>query len=221
MKSIGIDNFYHKIHKHILLAESYTEIKNLSFIIKSCRLKPPSILESNDYELKLHNQWNDEFNNSLNILDKKIKIAYNEIINNTISTTDLYYGLSLKKIYLLSKFMFFYSGQDVETHDNFIFIAMLGIDNFWRCYYVYGNELSNCSPLLMGAKLLKKIPDNLDIKYFKSINVSDSILIPCVNARAWLSFCPMHEDFLSEVKNHSDFASDFITHNIIKEKENI
>lgn len=217
MKAIGIDTFYHKINKHILLAESYTEIKNLSFIIKSCRLKPSTILETNDYELKLHNDWQDEFYNCLNILDKKIKINYNEIKSKPITTTDLYYGLSLRKVYLLSKLMFYYVGQDLETQDNFLFISMLGIDNFWRTYYVQNNELFNCSPLLMGTRLLKKISDNLDIKYFKSIGVHDHILIPCINAKAWLSFCPMHEDFLSEVKAHNEFASDFITNNITKE----
>jgi hypothetical protein len=217
MKTLGIDAFYHKINKHILLAESYTEIKNLSFIIKSCRLKPSYILKTNDYELKLHTDWQDEFCNCLNIINKKIKINYNQVMYKNNVTTDLYYGLSLRKIYLFSKLIFYYVGKDIETRDNFLFISMLGIDNFWRTYYVQNNELFNCSPLFMGTRLLRKISNNLDVKYFKSIAVKDKILISCTDVKAWLSFCPIHKNFLSEVKKYNEFASDFITNNIIKE----
>ena len=47
MKSPSLDRFYLQISKAILLAASFTEIEELSFIIKSCRLKPYDIFYKN------------------------------------------------------------------------------------------------------------------------------------------------------------------------------
>ncbi len=220
MKSINLDRFYHKINKHVLLTESYTEIKNLSFIIKSCRLKPKSILVNHNYDLVLHNYWVDEFNNSLTIKNKKIKVSYNNLdFLFPVSTTDLYYGLSLDKIYKISKLLYIYSAKIEGTYDNFLLVSFLGIDNYWRTYYVYDGEISNCSPLILGFNTLREISDNLDVKYFIDIqSKNNNIIVPCYDKKAWLIYCPMHQDFISELKIHSEFAADFLTQQIIKGK---
>ena len=98
MKTPSLDKLYTQLNKHILLAQSYTEVPELFFIIKSCRLKPNKyVFEEKSSKVVLYRDWFDEFGNSLQIKDKKLNLIYNNLSldANKIVCTDLYYGLSL------------------------------------------------------------------------------------------------------------------------------
>src|SRR5579864_9284612 len=101
MRSPSIEFFHAKIDKLIRLAASYTDMKELEFIIKACRLKPYTyVFQGRSGKITLHRWWYDEFGNSLNITKhKKINIVYNDLSLNKrdIISTDLYYGLSIDR----------------------------------------------------------------------------------------------------------------------------
>ena len=76
MKIFSAHTWYEKYHKHILLAETYSGIKYLPFIIKSCRFKPYDVLYGNSpTSLLLHKHWIDEYGNSLKIINKRPEIT--------------------------------------------------------------------------------------------------------------------------------------------------
>ena len=200
MKNYSIDYLYSKIDKHILLVQSYTEINALSFIIKSCRLKPYDLLSKNkDYTLSIYNKWCDEFGNSLNIKEnKKIQIKLNDLFvnKNNINCTDLYYGISLNKVAKLSKLVYIFSGIDEDIHHEYNFVAFLGIDNYLRCFMYLYDEWSIISPLYLGLDILKNIYDHLDIKYFLSLKNKNNFIMPCLRSSSWISSLPPKEDFI-------------------------
>lgn len=215
--SSNIDRLYVDIRKHILLAQSYTEINELAFIIKSCRLKPYTyIFESKNNKLILHRWWFDEFGNSFKIVkNKRIKIIYNDLSlqKNKIICTDLYHGLSLDKISKTSKFMYLLSGKDDDCNENCFFITFLGIDNYLRSYmYLYG-EWQHVSPLLLGMKHLKNIAKHLDIKHFHKLTNKENSSLPCVRVDEWITFMPACEDFLQELKKSYDLIFSFLNIN--------
>lgn len=199
MKSPSLDSLYTQINKHILLVQAYTEINELSFIIKACRLKPYSyILGDKDKSLILHNWWYDEFGNSLKIDKKKIKLIYNDLSLNhdKIICTDLYYGLSIDKIAKISKLSFCCFGTDEDLCKNYCIISFLGIDNYFRSYMLTDNKWQQISPLLLGIYNLKLIANNINIKYFRIFKNKENMPIPCFNHSAWLTFMPASNEFL-------------------------
>ena len=201
MKAISIDKLYYQLDKHILLAQSYTEIKELFFIIKSCRLKPYSyFFEEKNPKLILHKWWFDEFGNSLQITTgKKIKITYNHLSldKSQIVCTDLYYGLSLDKVAKLSKLAYLYIGKDEDLYENCAIITFLGIDNYLRSYmYLYG-EWQQVSPLLLGMKHLIALSQHRDIKFFKELRIKEKPPLPCVAEMQWLTFIPPNKALTS------------------------
>ena len=201
MTNYSVDSFYSKIDKHILLAESYTEISSLSFIIKSCRLKPYDLLLTNkDFELIIYNKWCDEFRNSLNIKEnKKIQIKLNDLFlnKNYINCTDLYHNISLNKVAKISKLVYIFSGIDEDTHHECNFIAFLGIDNYLRCFMCLHDEWTIISPLYLGFDILNNIYEHLDIKYFLPLKNKNNFIIPCTRSSSWISSLPPKEDFVS------------------------
>lgn len=201
MKVYNTDRLHLKINKNILLAESYTEIKELSFIIKSCRLKPYDYLFKNKKgNFILHNHWVDEFGNSLFIYNnKKIIFTFNDlsIDRNKITCTDLYYGLTISKILKISKLLFIYYGKDEDLNNEFAILAFLGIDNYLRCFMHLYDKWEQISPLYLGINNLKKIYSNLDIRYFLNIKNIKNSLTPCMNGQTWVSCLPMSSDFVS------------------------
>jgi hypothetical protein len=198
MKSPSLDTLYHKIDKHILLAEAYTEIKNLSFIIRTCRLKPYSyVYEKRDKKIVLYKWWFDEFGNSLKIDNKKFKIISNDLTLNKdyITSTDLYYGLSLDKIVKMSKMCYIISGKD-EDYTPYHIISFLGIDNYLRCYCYLNEEWVKVSPLLLGQAVLQTIADNLELKYFLDFDGIKNNLLPYPITNQWLTCLPANEHLL-------------------------
>jgi len=203
MKSPSLDTLYYQLNKHMLLAQSYTEINELFFIIKSCRLKPYSyVFEDRSPKLILHRWWFDEFGNSFKITtNKRIKIIYNDLAldKDSIICTDLYYGFSIEKVAKISKLGYFCWGKDEDFQKDCMMVAFLGIDNYLRTYLYTCGEWQQVSPLLLGLKNLKLIGKNKDIKYFQKLPIKENVPIPCNSAEAWLSFLPPHQDFRSKI----------------------
>jgi hypothetical protein len=201
MKSPSIDLLYIQLNKHILLAQSYTEIKQLEFIIKSCRLKPYTYMfEGKDKTLVLHRWWFDEFGNSFKIDKKKIKIIYNDLSLNRekIICTDLYSGFSMNKIAKISKLVYICAGKDDDLYNEYFIVTFLGIDNYLRSFMYLHNEWQQISPLLLGMKVLKTIARNSGMttgfKALKNKNIPS-----CINSEAWLTSLPVSDIFLELV----------------------
>ena len=198
MKSPNLETIYANLNKSILLAQSYTEIPELAFIIKSCRLKPHSyFFEEKTNKITLFSWWFDEFGNSLKFKNKKTKIIYGDLLldRRKIVCTDLYFGLSLNKIVKMSKFAHIICGRDEDIYQECIFISLLGIDNYIRTYlYMYG-EWQQVSPLMIGLKNLRIIANNQDLRYFREISIKEKLPFPCQDARIWLTCIPSVSDF--------------------------
>jgi hypothetical protein len=70
LRGNGVGVFRHlskvtQFDKYILLAQGYSEIKELSFIIKACRFKPHDyIFKDKSNKLILYTEWFDEYGNS-------------------------------------------------------------------------------------------------------------------------------------------------------------
>lgn len=198
MKNPNIDSIYTKLNKHILLAQGYTEIPELQFIIESCRLKPYEYICNKTNKLVLQTWWVDEFGNSLIITKKKkLKIIYNDlsIDRKKLICTDLYYGLSLENILKISKTMYISYGRDEDFYQDCIMISFLGIDNYLRTYlYMYG-EWQQLSSLCIGIKSLQQIAKNKNIRYFNKLRIFKDIGLPCREAEVWLSCVPPLKEF--------------------------
>jgi len=206
MKSPSLDVFYTQLDKHILLVQSYTEISDLFFLIKSCRLKPHQyIFQGKSEKLILYKWWFDEFGNSFKVQgSKNIQIIYNDLSlpRKSITSTDLYYGLSIDKVVKISKLAFICFGKDDDLNQDCLMITLLGIDNYLRSFmYLYG-EWQQVSPLLLGLSHLKKMSENRDIKYYKKIESKENSPIPCALAEQWLTFMPPRKEFMSLLSVH-------------------
>ena len=203
MKSPSLDTIHAQLNKHILLAHSYTEISELAFIIKSCRLKPYDYIFGNgSTQLRLHRWWIDEFGNSLHIKDKKISITYNDLSldKNKIVCTDLYYGLSLNKIAKMSRLAYICAGVEEEKQQECFFLTFLGLDNYLRSYMFLYEEWQQVSPLILGLKNLKLLGRHTDIKFFKEYKNKENMPIPCLSAQEWLTFMPPSQALIEQVK---------------------
>jgi len=218
VKNLNITQLYNKINKSILLLEAHTEIKNLSFIIKACRLTPWITTNNNlvgSGKIVIYSQWIDEFNNSVEIDKKnKICITYNNLrINSSYGIcTDLYAGLPLFKIIKISKLMHLYIGYD----DNKIFccITLVGIDNFFRTYIYQEHQWIQVSPLVLNVTRLFQIHDHLDIKFFLKFHKKNNIFFPCETGEEWISFLPASEKFITTLaKKYDTNMFDFLTTN--------
>jgi hypothetical protein len=202
MKSPSLDNIYAKLDKHILLAQSYTEIGELFFIIKACRLKPSVyVFEDKNEKLILHRNWFDEYGNSFTIINKTIKIVYNDLLldRDKITCTDLYAGLSLNKILKVSKMAYLCAGKDEDLSQECCLLTLLGIDNYLRTYlYMYGSW-RQVSPLVIGLENLQIIGKHKDIEYFRQFSKKENMPIPCHTAEQWLTCLPPSSGLVSLV----------------------
>lgn len=199
MKNISIESLYCLQNKNINLVEGYTEIPNMAFIMKACRLKPYSyFFEKRTNNIILETWWFDEFFNSLVLKKKKVNIIYGDLRLNRdlISCTDLYYGLSMNKIYKMSKSVYITFGHDEDLFQDCISVSFLGIDNFIRTYVYYYGEWMRTSPLILGIKALVYFIKNKDSKLESQPKLLKNIYLPCTSGKAWLSSSPVEEDFL-------------------------
>jgi hypothetical protein len=208
MRSPSIEWLHAKIDKHIRLAQSYTEIPELGFIIEACRLKPHDYLfDERANKITLYKWWFDEFGNSLSIVKgKKINITANDLHldKKKIVCTDLYYGLSIDRAIKMSKLVHLIVGRDEDLYQECCLLTLLGIDNHLRTYLYWGGEWQQISPLLAGMKNLKLIANHLDIRYYLSVVNKENSALPCASSRAWLSCLPVNLSFVSEVDKQSE-----------------
>ena len=203
MRSPSIEFFHAKIDKLIKLAQSYTEVEGLEFIIKACRLKPHDyVFGERHNRIVLHRWWVDEFGNSLNIIkSKKIVITYNDLsLNKKLACTDLYYGLSMDRIVKMSKMLYLCAGKDEDLYQDCYLLSLLGEDDHLRTYLYWYGEWQQVSPLLMGMKHLKLLADNADVRYFRQVAGPESVPIPCLWGKTWLSYLPASRGFLDIIK---------------------
>jgi hypothetical protein len=215
MKSPSLDRFYLQISKAILLISSFTEIKELYFIIKSCRLKPYDIFYKNHkYNLQLYKHWFDEFGNSLNIIkNKRLSIVYNDLIlrDKYIAQTDLYAGLSLDKIIKISKLCHLLIGKIEDTSEYCIVLTLLGLDNYLRTYIFCDGEWRTTSPLIIGLTHLKRLAKNLDIKYFLQFKNKENCEIPCAETDEWITYMSPPKDLIDLLQKKYDIDFSFLT----------
>jgi len=210
MRSPSIDNFYTQLDKQILLIQSYTEISDLFFIVKACRLKPISYLEEKSKKIVLYRDWVDEFGNSFRVENsKKVRIVYNDLSlkRESITCTDLYYGLSLDKLSKISKLVYVCIGKDEDYYKDCAVVTFLGIDNYLRSYMYLYDEWQQVSPLVLGLKNLKLIGKNRDVKHFLELNIKENTPIPCISGHQWLSFLPPSKGFLDHMEKECEFLA--------------
>lgn len=201
MRTPSIEYFHAKIEKFILLAQSYTEIDALEFIIKACRLKPYAhVFQERSKDITLHRWWFDEFGNSLNIAKKKIDIVYNDLRldRKKIICTDMYYGLSMDRVVKMSKLAYLCTGKDEDLYQDCYLLTLLGMDDHFRSYLYWYGEWEQVSPLLLGMKHLKTLISHTDIKYFRQFHNASPL--PCVSSDTWLTYLPASGDFLDIIK---------------------
>jgi hypothetical protein len=212
MNDNTIENLYAKLDDHINLVESYSQINNISNLIKFCRLKPYLFMfENRLIRLRMFRKWYDEFGNSLVFnKDNSIEIIYNDLeLNDKINpNTDIYCGLSIDKIIKFSKLSHCYYGKDEDLNEDFCLLTFLGIDNYFRTYlYSYG-EWKPASPLLMGFENLVEVTNMIGIKKYCHFTMKKNIL-PCVKGKAWLSSVPVTEDLLQIINMECDYIAPF------------
>jgi len=219
MRSPSLERLHAKLSRQIKLAQSYTELAALEFIIKTCRLKPHDyVFGERDNTLKLHRWWFDEFGNSFILDKKKIKIIYNDLRldRKQIVCTDLYYGLSLERVAKMSKLVYLVAGKDEDLYQDCYLLTFLGIDDHLRSYLYWYGEWQQVSPLIMGVKSLQLLADHLDIKYFNQIGKKENSAIPCISGETWLSYLPPSESFVKLLGQQYETIS-----HLIREHEEI
>lgn len=206
MKNLNLKSFYDKIIRNLKVALGYTEIDGLDFIIRASRLKPFDYFFNNlRQKVVLHRTWFDEFGNTFNInKNKNIEIIKGDtrLINYNIPCTDLYYGLSLDKIFKISSLVQIIVGKFEENE--YYFLNFLGIDNYFRTFIIYKDQIIKISPLELGFDNLHQMYENRKIRYFlkcklKKINFPD----PCEKAESWISYIPVHRDFIKLLEDKS------------------
>ena len=194
------------INKTILLAKGYTEIDELPFIIKACRLRPYDYIFNRKRfnKLQLCRHWVDEYYNSLKITGKSLKITLNDLMldKTKITCSDLYYGLTIDKIVKISKLAYVMVGRDEDLNENCCLISLLGIDDYLRTYLLLYGEWQQVSPLMLGIVGLKDIEAYLDIKHFKKLLNRKNSTIPCVKPLAWITYMPANKKLINTIERY-------------------
>jgi hypothetical protein len=193
------------------LAQAYTEIEELSFIIKSCRLKPYLYLEDKEPKTILYKWWVDEFGNSLKITkNKKLHITYNDLAidREKIVCTDLYSNLEISKIFKISKLAYMSVGIEEDFYQDSYMISLLGMDDYWRSYLFLYDEWVQVSPLLLGTETLKLIFQKKELLHFLQFDKKNNMPMPCLSATQWLTYVPLSDDLLQLLeKEHQPLLS--------------
>ena len=199
MKNPSLESLYSTLNKRVLLVEGFTEVPNLAFIIKACRLKPYSFFfEKRTNKIILDKWWFDEYGNSLTLKKKKVKIIYGDLRLNRddIACTDLYYGLDMSRVAKMSKSMYFTYGMDEDLFQDCALVSFLGIDDYLRTFLYYYGEWQRASPLLIGMEGLGIIAHNKDKNYHGQFHNSKNTRLPCTTKQAWLTYLPINKRFL-------------------------
>jgi hypothetical protein len=204
-KAPSIEKFHIKINDAIELVNIFCECKDLSFIIKACRLKPYEyIFKKYQWRFAQYKWWFDEFDNSLEITkDKKVKFIYNDLkLDKTkIVCSDLYDGLSFEKLFKICRCFYFVIGTDEDFGKDCAILSFYGIDEHLRSFLLYDDEWVKVSPLLLGRKQLNFIQDNLNVEGFREFKMKKRLLEPCQKSEGWISCANVDEEFLKLLEN--------------------
>lgn len=150
MRNNSLEQFYRKINRRLLMVGGYLGDKTLPTIFKACRLKPLTVFYKNlDARAILEPIWIDEFNYTVEIKNKKIKLGTNSVIEQY--STDIYKYSDLK--FLIERSRIVLVGL-LPSSLNFV-VVLLGSDNYVRVYRYVDNQLQICSSLTIGIKLLR------------------------------------------------------------------
>lgn len=211
MRSPSIEWLHAKLDKQIRLAASYSEVPELEFIIKACRLKPYDyIFDNRSEKIILYKWWFDEYGNSLKLIgSKRIEIIHNDLQldRKRIVSTDLYYGLSLDRVAKMSRLVHLVSGKDEDVYQDCALLTFLGIDEHLRSFLYWYGEWQQVSPLVMGLRSLKTIANHIDVKHYHQLGNKENSAIPCVSGEAWLSYLPASSAFVSELNKQSEMLA--------------
>lgn len=165
--------------------------------------------------LRFFDKWYDEYGNSISFSkDGKVNCTYHDlsIDRKNNPSTDIYAGISIDKVYKISKLVHCYYGKDEDLNKNFCLLTFLGIDNYLRSYLFYQEECKQVSPLLMGFDNLIEFSNLIGIQNFCHFKMKENNL-PCKNGKAWLSCLPVSEKLFHIIETESDYLS-----TIFKEK---
>jgi hypothetical protein len=170
MRNVSLDQFYRRINKKILLIGGYTDDKLMPNIIKSCRLKPISVFSNRfDENTVLESVWADEFDSNIEIRNKKPRINLHARKFHT-TITDIYRNETIE--FLIAHGAMACIGLYPDSQ-NFI-LLLKGTDNYFRCWSCQNGELSLCSPLTVGLKVLRQcFPKHL--RYFQKLEVKSEL----------------------------------------------
>jgi hypothetical protein len=207
MKSPSLDKLYTQLHKHIVLAQSYTEFTNLALIIQSCRLKPNDyVFRKKSLKTILYSDWFDEYGNSLHFNKKTVSLVYGDLSldRDKIVNTDLYYGLSLDRVIKMSKMAFICLGVDEDLLEDCFFLTFLGLDNYFRSYLFLHGDIQQVSSLLLGLDTLQMLVQHIGLQYSKKLDSLEKCPLPCQRTQAWLSCLPLSSALVSDIRKHSD-----------------
>jgi hypothetical protein len=202
MKSPNLDALYETLDGSLILAQSYTQQPNLTWILKACRMKPYEyVFGAKLKKTMLYRHWFDEYGHSLLIEKKDISIVYNDLSlpYDKIICTDLYSGLSINNVAKMSKLVHLCPGKDQDLNKECFLVSFFGLDNYLRCYlYLYG-RWQHVSPLLLGLDSLQILAQHVDAQYFRQLPAPKNVAWPCQSGKAWLSLCPVPESLLEEL----------------------
>lgn len=168
MKTIDLETFYKRISGHVKLVGDFLERREISSIIKMCRMKPYSLFTGElPSKTKLEKYWVDEFGNSLFLEDKNIFIFMNdtELEHNTTVSTDLFsnnWNFIIENCKSVCLMHGSYFDKDIKI------ITFYGNDEYLRSFILYGEECNRISSLLLGTNSLCEI-----LKHLNNYNVVD------------------------------------------------
>lgn len=213
MKTHSLDFFHAKINRTIELIQSYTEVPELGFIVRACRLKPyPHVFEGYKGRNQVQPWWFDEFGNSLEITKrKKIKLTYNDLRLDMsgVICTDMYHGLSMDRVATISKLVCLCVGKDEDLNQDCALLTFWGLDNYLRSYLYWYGEWQTVSPLSLGMDCLRLLAQNREIRYYQQLKMATPL--PCVDAKSWLSYLPASGEFLATMDKQYKTIKDLIS----------
>lgn len=192
MYNISLEQFYKRINGKINLVSGYLQDKSYKFIIKSCRLKPTTVFSNQfSFQTSLENEWVDEFGNSLQIENRKARIALYSKKYNCI-TTDLYRYENINTILKLSRLACVGLRQNGDSC-----LLCLGLDNYFRCFFIDEN-IKTISPLVIGLEVIKQITQTKQPRHF-TIVYTQSEMVEWQNTTWFMLSLPADKLFLPNV----------------------
>ena len=111
--------------------------------------------------------------------------------------------MSFDKALKISKLAWVFQGQDEDLAESCIMIALLGLDNYLRCYgWCYG-KWQTIPGFYLGLDSLLWIARNDSILMPLEMKNPQTV-IPCQDTSAWLTCLPAPRNFLSMLRQKNE-----------------